>query len=319
MIDQSQQSFKMNENKFFKNFILIGFMTLFHALSSSAGKMQNLWQNSTLESLFTRSYQKGVNYLAPTKNEQGQAQKLFIKILQNNSFDDENKGSWQEIGFKIEKIKDGDNSYIVIRENPETKPAGRGFYIIKTDNNSSNILQAPHRPTDEQTHKIIFKMLLEGDYRAASWNTVTRKTIDLAKEPNSYFNAFTKAVAISFDQPKIMQLHAFDAAAHEIDGDMILSSTTYNPSLNYKNIADCLKSSNNFKNFKILKFPYDIKELGGTRNINAKLFYEQNPKAQFFHIETSMRLRLALLNEEDLRNQFSQCFIKNFHWNLNNA
>lgn len=267
--------------------------------------------DSSLEDYMLNSYTKTLFYQPPSEMDLQKATELFKSALRNKAVTQQELISWKELGFTVEQVTEG-NRYIVISEFSGAKPKGYGFYVINVSGTSQRVLEAPHRPSDTYTHKIIYNLFKEGDYAAAAWNTTHRENVDLAHQSSSYFNSFTMAVAMAFDNPQIIQLHAFDGAKHDIIGDMVFSSTRKDPPEIYHQMANCLRGGLKDSDvaFMILEYPSDIKDLGGTLNINARSFYAVNPNAMFFHIETSKLLRQHLKDNKTLRDSFSNCFIR---------
>lgn len=268
-------------------------------------------QAGLLETEMLNSYIENATYQAPSEANLQTAQSLFESILKDKAIKPQDVVSWSNLGFTLKPVTEGVNNYAIINENYPTQGRGHGFYVIKLNAGSSqNILEAPHRPSDLYTHQIIYKLFIEGNYLAAAWNTTNRSNVDLGKQTSSYYNAFTIAAAKVLLSPKLIQLHAFDASSIEIDGDLILSSTTKTPSPEYAQVANCLQSQMLGPiPFVILQYPQDVQDLGGTLNINAKKFYENNPNGKFFHVETSKVLRQLLRDVVTIRNSFSKCFI----------
>jgi len=178
-----------------------------------------------------------------------------------------------------------------------------------SNRDSETILQAPHRPSDLFTDVIARKLFLEGDFAAVAVSTTHRNSVDLSKETDSFFNSFTEAVATAYQYPKIIQLHAFDTVKHNLDCDLILSATAKSGGVIYDNIARSLTDEFIIEGFKISQFPKDVSVLGGLKNVNAKVLYSTNSEADFFHVETSMKMREGLRNSKYLRKKFTGCFI----------
>ena len=275
------------------------------------GIMNNTNAATVLETNMTNSYVDILTYQAPSTENMASAEQLFMSLFSTHAIGSNDLTAWNALGFNITQVTEGSNNYAIISEPSPQAGVGRGFYIINLSNQSQNVLTMPHRPSDLYTHLIGYKLLIEKNYVAAAWNTTRRTNADLGKEEMSYFNSFVTAVAKSFPAPNVIQLHAFDATSHEIDGDMILSSTKKQlPPANYDNIANCLKTQLvGTRAFTILQYPKVLNELGGTLNINAKKFYEANANGFFFHVEMSQELRLQLRDNVNLRNTFSNCFV----------
>ena len=265
----------------------------------------------TLEAEMLNSYVADTTYQVPTDENLQIAQTLFESILKDKMIKSQDVIAWSIIGFTLKSITDGADTYAVIGETNPAQGKGLGFYVVKLNAGSSqNILEAPHRPTDLYTHLIIQKLFVEGNYLAAAWNTTNRANVDFGKHTSSYYNAFTIAVAKVLPAPKLIQLHAFDSSSIEIEGDIILSSTTKTPSSDYAQVANCFKTQIAAPvPIVVLQYPQDVDDLGGTLNINAKKFYETNSNGKFYHIETSKVFRQLLRDTASMRNSFTKCLI----------
>lgn len=264
--------------------------------------------NTELENTMLDSYSDSlIEYKAPSIKDLDKACELFKTVLKAKGQRLDLLKAWQNIGLKLSYIQEKNQTYAVISECDGK--TGHGLYVIKMNNDSSHVLQAPHRPSDKLTHKIIFQLFTEGNYAAAAWNNIGRHVIDLGKESRSYYNAFSKAISLTYQKPVIVQLHAFDGAVHEIDDDMILSAAKSSAPLWLSAAGNCLRD--NIADFKLLVYPTDIHELGGTLNINAENFYQNNINGHFYHVETSKIFRKTMLADKKLRNQLSQCLIGN--------
>ena len=284
-----------------KNF-LVAILSLNVALNAHAGNLENEMLNS---------YVADTSYQVPTYEDLQTGQVLFESILKDKAIKSQDVIAWRKLGFTLKLVKEGARKYAVIGETDPTQGKGLGFYVINLNaGNSQDILEAPHRPSDLYTHLIIYKLFTEGNYLAGAWNTTNRNIVDFGKHTSSYYNAFTIAVAKVLETPKLIQLHAFDTSNIKVEGDIILSSTTRTPSLEYAQVANCLQTQIAApQQIVVLQYPKDVRNLGGTQNINAKKFYETNPNGKFFHVETSKLFRELLRDTESMRKIFTKCFI----------
>lgn len=265
---------------------------------------------TTLEAEILNSFVDQVDYKAPSDEDLQQAQMLFRSILKHRIIKAQDVRAWHNIGMNLKLVRDGVYNYAVISEKLQHTPKGYGFYTIKLNSsNTENILQAPHKHTDLYTDQILFQLFMEGNYLAAAWNTTLRLNVDFCKEPKSFFNSFTIAVAEVMKKPRIIQLHSFDSKYHNIDADVIISSSTKIPKKIYSEVANCLKNTSNDLTLKILLYPDEVRVLGGTLNINANKFYSANSQGLFFHIETNKLFRRNLKNNKILRDLFNKCLV----------
>jgi hypothetical protein len=270
---------------------------------------------NSLEQIMMGSYSKSEIYITPSAENLTKAQGLFEQLLKSKTINPKSIDDWSQIGFSLKQISEAGNTFAVIEELDTKENGGQGFYIIKLSgkgSDTSTVIEIIHRPSDLHTHKIGFKMFMEGAYVAAAFNTASRKVVDLGKKPESYYNSFTKAVAGSYPNPKIIQLHGFEGESHGIEFQAIVSSTKKTaPSLVYEQVSSCTEKAmeiSKHPHFKVALHNRDIENLGGTLNINAKNFYSANPDGLFFHVEMQEAMRILLRDHGTVRQAFSQCF-----------
>lgn len=263
------------------------------------------------------NYVDYIEYKVPTNSQLATAEYLFETLLKSGTnFSSSDISAWSSLGFNLREVYDSSEArFAVVSEFVPSEGTGQGFYAIKLrhafEQRSGKILQAPHRPSDLYTHEIVCDILTtiltSHDYDACGWSTTHRNNVDLCKEPSSYFNSFTTAVAKSYTKAKIVQLHGFAKGNHNnTEADIIFSSTKIEMPSTFVPMATCLKTS--LTNFVTLKYPEEVDFLGGTLNINAAKFYQVNNDNMFFHVETSKELRDQLRVNPTLRNDFAKCF-----------
>jgi hypothetical protein len=250
---------------------------------------------------------KGGKYATPTVTELREAEALFIRTLKGEQTP-ELKQAWQTQGFIMQSLTQNDMTFTVVQE-AEKKRTGRGFYLFRQKDNSPIALQAPHSYKDLYTGSIARRLMEEGTYVAAGWNTVKRNYADIAHLENTIFQAFGRAFAKQYPMGTIVQLHGFVQGKRKTKAgkttDLILSSTTITPSQYILEIGKCLKSK--LTGFTVRIYPYEISELGGTKNSNAKDLWVRGFN-RFFHIEMSKTLRKKLRNDKQVRGQLNSCF-----------
>lgn len=225
-----------------------------------------------------------------------------LKDRLKKMFKGTNVADWEHLGLQQLSYQD----YDTIQELPTTKQ-GRGFFAIKKQSTKNWLLQAPHADSDLYTGKIASRLFLEGEFKAAQWNTVKRSVSDMAHTPDTYWQTFTQVFAEQFPDARVIQIHGYEQSARKTEAgevsDMILSAGHDAPPLWLQQIANCLK--NNFPH-RISLYPYDVKELGGTTNVQG---YRLRSLGQdgFLHIEISKTMRLELLDNTDVRKRFIGC------------
>lgn len=211
-------------------------------------------------------------------------------------------GDWQSLAMQQVNHQD----FITLQELPTAKQ-GRGFFAINTQAKNNWLLQAPHADSDLYTGKIVSRLFLSGEFKAAQWNTVKRDISDMAHTPNTYWQAFTQAFAEQYPDGRVIQLHGYDQEIRKTkageSGDMILSAGHEAPPLWVQQTAACLKKA--FPQ-RVSLYPFDVQELGGTTNVQGQLLQSLGHDG-FLHIEMSKHMRRQLLDKAKLRNKFINC------------
>lgn len=209
---------------------------------------------------------------------------------------------WQSLNLQQVNYQD----YITLQELPNAKQ-GRGLFAIKTQATKNRLLQAPHADSDLYTGKITSRLFLEGEFKAAQWNTVKRDISDMAHTPDTYWQAFTQAFARQYPDGKIIQLHGYDQDTRKSEAgeasDMIISAGHKAPPPWLQQTAACLKNA--FPR-RVSLYPVDVQELGGTTNVQGQLLRSLN-HGGFVHIEMSKALRQELLDNAKTRKLLLSC------------
>ncbi|MEQ1738798.1 MAG: hypothetical protein ABL884_02740 [Methyloglobulus sp.] len=217
-------------------------------------------------------------------------------------FNGANIADWQQLSLQ----QANHQGYDTVQELPAAK-LGRGFFAIKTRSTKNWLLQAPHADSDLYTGKIASRLFLEGEFKAAQWNTVKRSVSDMAHTPDTYWQAFTQVFAEQYPDGNIIQIHGYDQAIRKTEvgetSDMILSAGHDAAPLWLQQVASCLK-----KTFpqRVSLYPLDVKELGGTTNVQGQLLRSLGHHG-FLHIEMSKTMRLELLENAEVRKRFLDC------------
>jgi hypothetical protein len=246
-------------------------------------------------------------YRPPNATEIQEAEALFRRTFQGEQ-SQALQTAWQTQGFTMRTLTVGNTAFTVVQED-DNKRTGRGFYVFRQTDALPIMLQAPHSFNDEYTGQIVRRLLLEGHYKAAGWNTVSRHQADMAHIDNTLFQAFGRAFAKQYSTGTIVQLHGFAQgkrkSAKGKTADMILSATTRSPSQRLLEMGNCFKSQ--LTGFVVRIYPNEISELGGTTNSNAKDLRGWGFNS-FLHVELSKPLREKLRNDKAVRQKLSVCF-----------
>jgi hypothetical protein len=255
-------------------------------------------QANDLESQLKMAFGKA-QFVAPENSELQRVAKNFKQAFNDN----ESKVDWHQSAMERQNFP----GFIIIKEQNSMRQ-GRGFFALRQSETNKWLLQAPHADTDLYTGKIASRLFLEGSFKAAQWNTVSRKMLaDMAHLPGTYWQAFTEAFAEKYPDGKIIQIHGFDQNTRKTktgaETDMILSAGHMDPPQWLKQTAACLKSA--FPG-QVSLYPADVKELGGTTNSQGELLHQLGHKG-FLHIEMSQKMRQQLLDHSEVRHLLIQC------------
>jgi hypothetical protein len=263
--------------------------------------------NTTSSSLkqTLQSAQNG-HYTVPNLTEIESAERLFIRSLQSER-SQALETAWQNKGFTMRTVTVANSAFTVIQEH-KNKRTGRGLYVFRQTGGLPILLQAPHSFKDLYTGQIVRRLLLEKNYKAAAWNTVSRNEGDMAHLDNTIFQAFGRAFAKVYSTGTIIQWHGFAQHKRQTENgrtaDIILSPTTQKPSKRIFNLSQCLKSQ--LTDFVVRIYPFEVNELGGTKNSNA-IDLRQRGFNSFIHIELSKPLRKKLRHNQAVRQKLIAC------------
>jgi len=257
--------------------------------------------------LYLNSGVDGV-YEKPSKIEQEQTGKLFIKLFKGADVKDV-KQECDKVNMGVQEFNRGKNSFIVIYEKKGHK-TGRGFYIFCRGPETRNlVIDAPHRFYDKKTGLIAYELMLSGDFTACAWNSVNRYqtpshvdgSSDMAHTSESIFFSFTNAFAEAMpDKSVLMQFHGFRSEWKNKKGkvyfsvpyDFVLSSGTKTPGKVFLSFAEKIKKESKRK---IAVIPeQDIPQLAATTNPEVKVLKEAGKGQVFIHMEMSGKARTEL-------------------------
>lgn len=287
---------------FFIRFLIL----LFLFLNASA-----LHAETAVERFLNES--KGGSYNQPSAAELRKAEELFGYIFKGKLNDDVQK-QWDKLNFKIVRIKDGGEEFIILEEK-ETHKRGRGFYLFRQTNYKELAIQSPHSIDDLYTGEITLELALEGKFVSAAWNTVPRSYVndgmsessDLAHLKDNYFTAYARAFAHAYPSGNLIQLHGFvkeeRRSKRGLETDIIVSSGSKIPGRRVEEIERCLE--HDVSGMSSL-YPIEIKELGGSTNTTGIALRKMGYYG-FIHIELSKPMRLLLKDDKKVRASFLGC------------
>lgn len=258
---------------------------------------------------FNKTFNKG-QFILPGAEEL----RLLNNAYQQELLDKPTEGLWNALAMQSRLQQDV--LYIKEADNSQT---GRGLFALnKSTKVKPWLLQAPHAKSDLYTGKIVAKLFDEGGIKAAMWNTVPRKThientvgrrtADMAHLSGTYWQTVTEGFARHYADSKVIQFHGYAQSKRKSvaakNSDMIISAGHRNPPLWVQQLALCIQKS---LPGKISLYPYDVKELGATTNVQGHLLRRLGFDG-FVHIEMGKSMRQRLLESQKLRSLLLACF-----------
>ena len=259
----------------------------------------------TLDKVFSSAWKgaKSVDYVAPSGYELATMQQLFVRLLKGDPANTM-VSELHNLGWTVSTQSAGGVTWTIVAE-AENQRRGRGLYAFS--NAGRHAFEAPHVPTDELTGQILLGYAADGLPRALAWNTVPRRTADLAHLDGTYLIAFSRAFAQIYPSEKILQLHGFDAwqrrSAAGWQSGAIVSATHKHPPHELKSAVKCMQQ-NLEKRTRL--YGDDVGELGGTTNSVAHALRSEGYEG-FVHIEMDLSLRERLAQLPAARQTLFDC------------
>lgn len=222
----------------------------------------------------------------------------------------------EKAGFAV--VPQNEEWHGLLLQEPSGKCAGRGAYLLRAGEGLAPlVITAPHRGADRHTGTLAAQLFLEGKVSAAGWNSAPRhdrddcgNAIDLARQDQHPFTAFSLSFAEQYPAGRVVQLHGFDGGirADGAAGDAaaIISDGTDEPSDALLDLADCLSTL--FAPRRALLYPHETLELGGTQNAQGRALRAAG-FGGFAHIELAADIRAQLVQDSEMRARFGQCLI----------
>ena len=251
-------------------------------------------------------------YVAPSRAELQQAERLFLRSFRGQEDFDELRSAWGELNFELLPYQIADEPIWVLREKPGFH-TGRGFYAFRRRGAVPIAIQAPHSFYDEHTQAIAVRLFRESFSAATAWNTLHRSVADLAHSRGNYFDAFTRAFITAHSKAIVLQLHGFaqekrrtEAAA---SADVIISGGTMYPSRWLQECAALFQQ--HFSHGVVRLYPHEVFELGGTTNAQGEILRSASSDG-FMHVELSESLRRNLRSDRKVRQDFLAALSKSY-------
>jgi hypothetical protein len=255
------------------------------------------------------------DYRQPDSRELNSARSLFSKILGGSGDADEMRAQWEMLGFDWIPVRVAGEGMWILKEQP-ARCEGRGIFLFRPSAATPRLLQMPHRFHDVKTGEIGFRLMLQGGFKAAAWNSVHRNArggdsdrggADLAHNGDNYFTLLAEVAALLSSESRVVQIHGFDAAGRKTEAgrraQLIISDGTRHPKHDARALAACLATR---FDPRTRLFPYDVDELGATTNLIGARLREYGHRG-FIHMELSRDVREALLSDEELMAQLGNC------------
>ena len=246
---------------------------------------------------------KSVQYAEPTPRELSAAQRLFVRLLRGESAQ-AIASEAHAMGWEVHSHIIGPATWSIMSEKSDQRK-GRGLFAFSS--RGRHALQAPHVPSDGLTGQILLKYARDGLPRALAWNTVPRKTADLAHLDATYLIAFSQAFAQVHPSEKILQLHGFDGDKRRsnaaAESEAIISAGHKNPSSELKHAVQCMKRK---VEEETRLYGVDVQELGGTTNSIVRAMRRSGYEG-FVHVELAMSLREDLAENSGQRRAMFEC------------
>lgn len=193
---------------------------------------------------------------------------------------------------------------------------GWGRLFVYPDNDSKLFLQVPHRYHDKWTWEIARQWRDSGKFKAVMVNNVHRYAeqevdSDYSTAERNPMLAATQVFIKHYWRAGVIQLHGFSEQKRQStkakDADIILSHGMALPQQSLKALLAaqaCIKQN---MDLNALVYPIDVNELGGTRNQVVKAFKRRGRINGFVHVEMSLALRQALVEDPKQSEQLLVC------------
>ncbi|MFC3033377.1 hypothetical protein ACFOEE_12690 [Pseudoalteromonas fenneropenaei] len=192
----------------------------------------------------------------------------------------------------------------------DTDPDGFGGAANYAPERSQCVIFAPHQFFDE--HTLTLAQSLFPLCQLLLWNTQHRHTRtkqgdsrDFSLTTQSWPYQLLKAYLTRYPSATIIQLHGFSRDKRHTEAaknaDLILSNGNRSGSKRLQDLQQCFSNAG----YQALRYPQQVSELGGTRNVLNQLLTQPG---QFIHLEMERNTRLGLVQSETKLEQWKLCF-----------
>lgn len=236
-------------------------------------------------------------YQPPAEAELTRAEKLFAHTLRGDWAAPELKAGWDDLGFGFYEVAAQGERFRLVSE-PPGKEFGRGWYLFRTNRDSTVALEAPHARNDIHTGTIALRLFLAGQARVLAASTITRHRADMAHLNDTFFQACTLAFAEACPTGLVVQLHGFESENHNrLKADIVASAGTRLPEPWLGAWVERLKHTTSLA---VLAYPRDTRQLGALHNLQGQELHATGG-CRFLHVEMTRELRDRLTRDQQLR------------------
>jgi hypothetical protein len=192
----------------------------------------------------------------------------------------------REAGFALISGRDDGGEIWILRE-LEGKRSGAGFYALRAKG-LPVCIQAPHTFFDQGTGELALATFAKLRASCLCANTVHRREVDVAHAEESLFLSATEGLLEARKWP-IVQLHGFARDSLPQNVAAVVSEGAPRTTASAR-----LQKALHLEPGRVLLYPRDTRELGGTKNIVGAR--ARAAGALFLHIEMSPEARQTLLD-----------------------
>ena len=215
----------------------------------------------------------------PSEQELAVAEKLFVRLFTGES-GPKLRREWGELGFELTGTRSERTPFLVLQEfgggATQNDFYGKGFFVFSLNRELKTVLQVPHSFHDAETEDIARELMVNGNFRAAAWNTAPAKMPvhpsflpeSFAPPPQDYMLAFTRALMTVEPDKRVVQLHSFEKknmySSNASHADIILSGYGEQPSQAIGWLGRCLKKE---MDYTVRTFPFEVQEMGAANKM----------------------------------------------------